>query len=134
MECLGHHGQLRQLRKGLQSGYDRYGNAHLPSLRYEVKIFLVVVEQLRHRILCPQVLLLLQVPHIHLHIRSLLMLLRIASHAKTKRNTRSFNRCAVEEEPLVEPLHLFDQLRGMRITPFDGRELPVLLGLVATEQ
>ena len=62
------------------------------------------------------------------------MLLRIASHAEAKRNTWSFNRCTVEEEALVEPLHLFDQLRGMRITPFDGSELPVLLSLVATEQ
>ena len=53
MECLGHNRQLAQLCHRLDTRYDGDGDTHLPSLLHEVEEFIVVEEQLGHRILCP---------------------------------------------------------------------------------
>ena len=48
--------------------------------RRSLKNFLVVVEELRHGILCAHVLLHLEEFHVHLYVGCLLMLLRIGCH------------------------------------------------------
>ena len=51
MERLGHYRQLAQLRHRLDARDDGNGDAHLARFLYELEVFLVVVEQLCHRIL-----------------------------------------------------------------------------------
>ena len=63
--------QLRQLGKWLQSGNDWHRYAHCTGTLHKVKILLVVVEQLRNGIVGSEVLLLLEILHIHLDICAL---------------------------------------------------------------
>ena len=134
VEGLRHHRQLREFRKRLDAGDDGDGDAHRPCLLHKGEVFLVVVEQLGHGILRAQVLLLLQILHVHLQVRCLLVLLGIAGHAVVKRLAGSLDGCTVGEETLVEAFHLPHQVRRVGMSPGRRNEAAVLLRLVATQQ
>ena len=104
MEGLGHYRQLRQLGKWLQSGNDWHRYAHCTGTLHKVKILLVVVEQLRNGIVGSEVLLLLEILHIHLDIGCLFMLFGIARHSESELTCGVLDRSSVVEESFVEPI------------------------------
>ena len=134
VERLRHHRQLTQFRHRLDAGDDGDGDAHCPGLLHKSEILLVIIEQLGDRILRAQILFLLQILHVHLQVRRLLVLLGIAGHAVVEFPARPLDGCAVGEEPLVEALYLPDQVRRMRVTAGRRHKPAVLLRLVATQQ
>ena len=134
VEGLGHHCQLTQFRHRLDARDDGDGDTHLPRFLHKLEVFLVVEEQLGHGILRPQILLLLQILHVHLQVGRLLVLLGITRHTIVERLARPLDGRAVGKETLVEALHLPDQVGGMRMSARCGHETAVLLRLVATQQ
>ena len=134
MEGARHHTELRQLSQWFDTGDNGDGDTHLTRLVHKGKVFLVVVEQLRHGILRTQVLLLLQILHIHLQVGCLLMFLGIAGHTDVKLRPRVLDRLTIGKESLVEALHLTDQVGGVGMAARRRREHAVLLRLVATQQ
>ena len=134
MEGARHHTELCQLGQRLDTRNNGDGDTHLARLVHKGKVFLVVVEQLRHGILRTQVLLLLQILHIHLQVGRLLVLLGIAGHTDVKLRPRVLDRLTIGKESLVEALHLTNQVGGVGMTARRRREHTVLLRLVATQQ
>ena len=133
MEGLWYHGELTQLGEWLQRRNDRDGDAHLASLLYESIEFLVVVEELGDGIVSAQLLLLQKMLYVHLEIRSLFVLLRIAGYATAEFLTRMLDRGAVEEETVIKLVYLLQQVGGVGMTVFCWSKLSVFLRLVASQ-
>ena len=134
MERLWYHGELRQFGKRLDARHDGDGDAHLACAGHEVEIFLVVEKQLRHRILRAQLLLLQQMLHVHLQVRSLFVFLRIAGHSIAEGLTWVCDGRPVSEESLVEAVHLLDEVGCVAMPTACGFERSVVLCLVAAQQ
>ena len=132
VECLGHHRKLCKLRHRLYARYDGYGDTHLACLLHKSVVFLVVKKQLCHCILRTQVLLLLQILHVHLKVRRLFVLLGIAGHSIVEWSSRVLYGCSVGKVSLVELLHLLHQVGGVRVSARCRLESAILLGLVAS--
>ena len=58
VECLGYHRQLAQFRQWLDTWNNGNRDSHLTGFLHELEVFLIVKEQLRHRILRTQLLFL----------------------------------------------------------------------------
>ena len=71
--------------------------------------------------------------HVHLEIRSLFVLLRIAGYATAEFITRMLDRGAVEEETVVKLVYLLQQVGGIGMTVFCWSKLSVFLRLVASQ-
>ena len=133
MEGLGYHRQLCEFCHRFDARDNRNGNTHRTGFLHKLEVFLVVVEQLGHGILCTQLLLLFQILHVHLQVRRLLVLLGIAGHTVVELPAWTLDRRAIGKEPLVKLLHLSDQFRRVRMSARGGHETAVLLGLVTTQ-
>ena len=122
VERLGNNGELTEFCKGLDAGHDGDGDAHLAGFVDELEVLLVVEEQLCDGILCPEVLLLLQILHVALQIGRFFVFLGIAGHAEVELRTGMLDRGTIGKESLVEPDHLTDEVGGVGMTAFGGCE------------
>ena len=134
VERLGNDRQLAQLGKWLYARDDRYGDTHRACFLHKFKVFRVVIEQLRHGILRPQVLLLFEILHVHLEIGRLVVLFGITCHTEIEFLSRTLYWSAVGKESLVESVHLTYEVGGVLMSSRSGYKPAVLLGLVATQQ
>ena len=116
MERLRDDTDLIHLRQRFDAWDDRDGDAHLSGHLHKLEVLPVVEEQLCHRILRTQILLLFQHLQVKLQVRCLVVLLRIASHTILERLTWHLDVSSVEELPRIEPVDLFNQLRSMTVS------------------
>ncbi len=121
------------LAKGLMAGMIGMVMPILRAFSTKVIELLVVVEELGNGIRCAQLLLLQQVLHIHFQVWSLLMLLWIASYAAAEFLARMLDGSSIQEETVIELVHLLQKVGGMGMTILGRCELPVFLRLVATQ-
>jgi len=133
VESLWHSGQLRKAGERFDTWNHRHIHSRLLHALTEAKVSRIVVEELRHAVVCSEFHLLAEVGEIGLQIGRFLMLLRIAGHAIAEINI-SFNGRPIEKCSSIESIDLFLQFGGVCIAAPRGHKHLFVARLVAAQQ